>query len=96
MFIQPRRVAANASRHRVDSGKRLRQERAKIRRQIRHWQQACEATEDHLMVEQRTGQESSDNKLLLPVADGAMERCGEWAEKVSHTLRRTAAIFRHP
>jgi len=148
--IDTTRVAANASRHRVDSVKKLRQERAKIRRQIRHWQQGCEAadgdeapgtrvaqqqvraleerlgeipqrlqklkksglkqlsrtdpdsrflkqtrgftlgytvaiavTEDHLIVEQRVGQESSDNELLLPVADGAMERCGEWPEGVS-------------
>jgi IS5 family transposase len=148
--IDTTRVAANASRYRVDSVKKLRSERAKIRRQIRHWQQACETadpdeapgtrvapqqvraleerlgeipqrlkelkktgleqlsrtdpdsrflkqtrgftlgytvamavTEDHLIVEQRVGQESSDNELLLPVADGAMERCGEWPERVS-------------
>jgi transposase len=148
--IDTTRVAANASRHRVDSVKTLRQERAKIRRQIRRWQRACQAaegeeapgtrvgerqvraleerlgeipqrlkelkktglkqlsrtdpdsrflkqargftlgytvamavTEDHLIVEQRVGQESSDNELLLPVADGAMERCGEWPERVS-------------
>jgi transposase len=148
--IDTTRVGANASRHRVDSVKKLRAERAKIRRQIRHWQQACDArdpnetpgtqvavqhvqalqerleeiprrlqvlkktglqqvsrtdpdsrflkqgrgftlgytvamavTEDHLIVEQRVGQESSDNELLLPVADGVMERCGEWPERVS-------------
>ena len=148
--IDTTRVAANASRHRVDSVKKLRLERAKIRRQIRHWQQACDArdpnetpgtqvaaqhvqaleerleaiprrlqvlkktglkqvsrtdpdsrflkqgrgftlgytvamavTEDHLIVEQRVGQESSDNELLLPVADGVMERCEEWPERVS-------------
>jgi transposase len=148
--IDTTRVAANASRHRVDSAKKLREERAKIRRRIRHWQQACDATnpdetpgtqvaakyrqtleerlaaiprrlrelkktglkqrsrtdpesrflkhgrrftlgytvamavtEDHLIVEQRVGQETSDNELLLPVADGAMERCGEWPEQIS-------------
>jgi len=43
--IDTTRVAANASRHRVDSVKKLRQERAKVRRQIRHWQQACDATD---------------------------------------------------
>jgi transposase len=36
--IDTTRVAANASQHRVDSVKKLREERAKIRRQIRHWQ----------------------------------------------------------
>jgi transposase len=148
--IDTTRVAANASRHRVDSVEKLRAERAKIRRQIRRWQQACDAadpdeapgtqvaaehrraleerlkeiprrlqalkktglerlsrtdpdsrflkqgrgftlgytvamavTEDHLIVEQRVGQESSDQELLLPVADRAMERCGEWPEKLS-------------
>lgn len=148
--VDTTRVAANASRHRVDTVKKLREERAKIRRQIRHWQQACEAsdpdeapgtqvnqqavealqeqlaqipgrlkqlkksqqkqlsrtdgesrflkqgrrfvlgytvatatTEDHLVVEQRTGQESSDNELLLPVVEGVKQRCGEWPEKVS-------------
>jgi hypothetical protein len=148
--IDTTRVAANASRQRVDSVKKLREERAKIRRKIRHGQQACEATnpdeapgtqvgkppvraleerlgeipqrlkelkktgrkqvsrtdpdsrflkqgrgftlgytvamavtEDQLIVEQRVGQESSDNDLLLPVADGAMQRCGEWPERLS-------------
>ena len=36
------RVKANASPDRVDTLEKLRAERAKIRRQIRHWQQACE------------------------------------------------------
>lgn len=148
--IDTTRLAANASRHRVDSVEKLRQERAHIRRQIRHWQQACDhtdpdeapgtqvaarhrqaleqrlaeiprrletlkktglrqisrtdpesrflkqgrrftlgytvalaVTEDHLIVEQRVGQESSDQELLLPVADRAMERCGECLERVS-------------
>jgi transposase len=43
--IDTTRVAANASRQRVDSVKKLRQERAKIRRRIRHGQQACDATD---------------------------------------------------
>jgi hypothetical protein len=144
------RVGANASRHRVDSAEKLRQERAKIRRQIRGWQQACDAadpnenpgtkvaakhrqaleqrlesipgrlqelkktglkklsrtdpdsrflkagrgfrlgytvaravTEDPLIVEQRVGQENSDNDLLLPVAEGVRERGGEWPAPVS-------------
>jgi len=37
------RVRANASPDRVDSARNLRAERAKIRRQIRQWQQACNA-----------------------------------------------------
>jgi transposase len=41
--IDSTRVKANASPNRVDSVKKLRAERAKIRRQIRRWQQACNA-----------------------------------------------------
>jgi transposase len=41
--IDSTRVKANASPDRVDSLEKLRRERAKIRRQIRHWQQACNA-----------------------------------------------------
>jgi Transposase DDE domain/Transposase domain (DUF772) len=41
--IDSTRVKANASPDRVDSTEKLRGERAKIRRQIRHWQQACNA-----------------------------------------------------
>ena len=37
------RVAANASRDRVDTLAKLRSERAKIRRQIRRWQKQCDA-----------------------------------------------------
>jgi len=39
--IDSTRVKANAARDRVDSERRLRAERAKIRRQIRKWQHAC-------------------------------------------------------
>ena len=38
-------------------------------------------TEDHVIVEQGWGQARSDNGLLLPVVDGAIQRCGEWPEK---------------
>src|SRR5215469_18785153 len=41
--IDSTRVKANASPDRVDSVQKLRAERAKIRSQIRHWQQACNA-----------------------------------------------------
>ena len=43
--IDSTRVKANASPNRVDSGRKLRAERAKIRRQIRRWQQACNAAD---------------------------------------------------
>jgi len=148
--IDTTRVAANASRQRVDGEKSLRRERARIRRPIRHWQQACEATdpdeapgrevaaqhrealqprleaipqrlqelqksglkqrsrtdphsrfvksggkfirgytvgvaasEDHLIVAQQVGQETSDNRLLLPLVEGVKKECGDWPEQVS-------------
>ena len=43
--IDSTRVAANASRKRVESEDALRRERAKLRRQVRRWQQQCEAAD---------------------------------------------------
>jgi hypothetical protein len=40
--IDSSRIKANASRDRIDSEQRLRNERAKLRRNIRRWQQACD------------------------------------------------------
>jgi transposase len=41
--VDSTRIRASASRDRIDTEQRLRNERAKIRRQIRRWQKACEA-----------------------------------------------------
>src|SRR3989337_1449285 len=41
--VDSTRIAANASRDRVETVKKLRAERAKIRRQIRRWQKQCDA-----------------------------------------------------
>jgi transposase len=43
--IDSTRVAANASRNRVESEDALRRERAKLRREIRRWQQQCDAAD---------------------------------------------------
>jgi transposase len=40
--IDSTRIKANASRERVDTEQRLRNERAKLRRNVRRWQQACD------------------------------------------------------
>jgi len=40
--IDSTRIRANASRDRIDTEQRLRNERARIRRQIRGWQKACD------------------------------------------------------
>jgi transposase len=41
--IDSTRIRANASRDRIDTQQRLRRERAKLRRQVRRWQKACDA-----------------------------------------------------
>jgi len=148
--IDSTRVKANASPNRVDSEEKLRAERAKIRRQIRRWQQACNAedpseapglelaaeerarlerqwkeiphrlerlkksglkrrsvsdpdsrflrqrggfvlgytatvatSEDHLIVEQRVGQNPTDYESLVPTVEAVGERCGERPRQVS-------------
>jgi transposase len=43
--VDSTRVAANASRNRVESEETLRRERAKLRRQVRRWQQQCDAAD---------------------------------------------------
>jgi len=40
--IDSTRMAAAASRHRIETEQRLREERARLRRQVRRWQKACE------------------------------------------------------
>ena len=144
------RVAANASRDRVETVAKLRAERAKIRRQIRRWQKQCDAqsceeaagqqlsgkqmaalekrleeiprclerlrksglkrrsetdpdsrflrdrkgftlgytaevavSEDHLIVEQRVGQNATDNATLVPLVETVERRCRERPQKVS-------------
>jgi transposase len=43
--IDSTRIAAAASRNRVETEQRLRQERARLRRQVRRWQKACDQDE---------------------------------------------------
>jgi HSP90 family molecular chaperone len=40
--IDSTRLKANASRDRIETEEKLRKERAKLRRQVRRWQQACD------------------------------------------------------
>jgi len=142
--IDSTRIAANASPRRMEAVEPLRAERARLRRQIRRWQQQCDAQDpdegagtqvaeailaelqqrqraiparlqklrkagrarlsrtdadsrflrqggrfvlgytatlavsaDHFVVEQRVGQNPTDNASLLPVVDAVEQRCGE-------------------
>src|SRR3990172_300468 len=148
--IDSTRVQANASRNRVESEDALRRERARLRRQVRRWQQQCDAadpnetpgtaltakekqavearlaeiprrleklrkagltkrsrtdpdsrflrqrqgftlgytvsmavSEDHVILEQRVTQETTDNARLLPVVDAVERRCGATPHQVS-------------
>lgn len=148
--IDSTRVAANASRNRVESEEALRRERAKLRRQVRRWQQQCEAddpnetpgtalrvaektaleerlaeiprrlqqlkksglkrrsltdpesrflrerqgftlgytatvavSEDHVIVEQRVGQNRTDYESLVPVVEAVAQRCAQPPAQVS-------------
>jgi transposase len=44
--IDSTRIKANACRDRIDTEQRLRNERAKLRRQVRRWQKACDGDEN--------------------------------------------------
>jgi transposase len=57
--IDSTRVAANASRDRVETVKKLRAERAKVRRQIRRWQKQCNAADP----DEAPGQQVAPEKM---------------------------------
>ena len=50
---------------------------------IRGYTVGVAASEDHLIVAHRGGQETSDQRLLLPLVDGVRKQCGGWPEQVS-------------
>ncbi len=57
--IDSTRMAANASRDRVETVKKLRAERAKVRRQIRRWQKQCNAADP----DEAPGQQVAPEKM---------------------------------
>ena len=73
--IDSTRVKANASPNRADSEEKLRAERAKIRRQIRRWQQACSA-------------EDPNEAPGLEVAAQERARLERQLEEIPHRLER--------
>jgi len=148
--VDSTRIAANASPNRTETVEKLRAERARIRRRICRWQQACNAedpneqaglelraeeqqalekrlaeipgrlqelrksevkrrstthpdsrflhqrgkfvlgytatlatSQDHLIVEQRGGQNRTDYESLVPVVEAVEHRCGERPRQVS-------------
>jgi transposase len=55
--IDSTRIAANASRNRLDTEQALRDARARIRRDIRHWQRQCDADDPNEGTGSEVGQE---------------------------------------
>src|ERR1700687_1845790 len=61
--IDSTRIRAHASRDRIDTEQRLRNERAKIRRQIRRWQKACDASDPEQGAGTRVQVEELERRL---------------------------------
>src|SRR5229473_2888161 len=55
--IDSTRIAANASRDRIDTEQALRQARARIRREIRRWQKQCDADDPNEGAGSEVGRE---------------------------------------
>lgn len=76
--IDSTRIRANASRDGIDTEQRLRNERAKIRRQIRRWQKACEASEPDEGAGTRVRVEKLEQQLAeLPRRLERLHKSGE-------------------
>ena len=72
------RIRASASRERIDTEPRLRRERAKIRRQIRRWQKACEACDPDEGAGTRVRVEKLEQRLAeLPRRLERLRKSGE-------------------
>ncbi len=72
------RIRASASRERIDTEPRLRNERAKIRRQIRRWQKACETGDPDESAGTRVRVEKLEARLAeLPRRLERLRKSGE-------------------
>ena len=76
--IDSTRIRAWASRDRIDTEQRLRNERAKIRRQIRRWQKACDASDPDEGAGTRVQVEELEGRLAeLPRRLERLRKSGE-------------------
>jgi transposase/IS5 family transposase len=76
--IDSTRIRANASRDRIDTEPRLRNERAKIRRQIRRWQKACDASDPDEGAGMRVQVEELEQQLAeIPQRLQRLRKSGE-------------------
>jgi transposase len=78
--IDSTRIRANASRDRIDTEQRLRNERAKIRRHIRRWQKACDASDPDQGAGTRVQVEELERRLAeLPRRLERLRKSGGFA-----------------
>jgi IS5 family transposase len=70
--IDSTRIQANASRDRIDTEQRLRNERAKLRRQVRRWQKACDGED----------QDPASTEVKLAEAEGKLAELPRRLEKL--------------
>ncbi len=76
--IDSTRIRANASRDRIDTEQRLRNERAKIRRQIRRWQKACDSNDPDESAGTRVQVEELEQRLAeIPRRLERLRKSGE-------------------
>jgi transposase len=76
--VDSTRVRAQASRDGIDTEQRLRNERAKIRRQIRRWQKACDASDPDEGAGTRVQVEEMERRLAeLPRRLERLRKSGE-------------------
>jgi transposase len=76
--IDSTRIRANASRDRIDTEQRLGNERARLRRQIRRWQKACDASDPDEGAGRRVRVEKLEQRLAeLPRRLERLRKSGE-------------------
>jgi transposase len=76
--IDSTRIRANASRDGIDTEPRLRNERARLRRQIRHWQKVCDASDPDEGAGTRVRVEKLEQRLAeLPRRLERLRKSGE-------------------
>lgn len=81
--IDSTRVAAPASRNRLDTEQRLRGERARLRRQVRRWQQACDEDDSEPTGLQVRREEVAQRLAQMPQRLERLRKSGQ--SKLSRT-----------
>lgn len=81
--IDSTRMAASASRNRLDTEQRLRQERARLRRQVRRWQQTCDEDDSEPTGMQVRREEVAQQLAQMPQRLERLRKSGQ--SKLSRT-----------